>query len=81
VALSAGDTLLLTSDGLSEQRNAADTPLGFEGAAEALRQTAGAPPGTIVERVIAAAAAWRDHVEQTDDITLVAVRVRAPEAA
>jgi hypothetical protein len=81
VALSAGDTLLLTSDGLPEQRNAADRPLGFEGAAEALRQAAGAPPGTIVERLMAAAAAWREGVEQTDDITLVAVRVEAPAAA
>jgi len=81
VPLAAGDTLLLSTDGMSELPDPAGRALGFDGVAAALRQAAGAPPGGLVERLMAAAVEWRQGAEQTDDITLVAVRVNAPEAA
>ena len=81
IRLAPGDTLLLTTDGLSELLDPAGTQLGFDGAIAALRQAAGAPPGVLVERMMDAATAWRNDCEQTDDITVVAVRVSAPEAA
>jgi len=79
VPLAPGDTLLLTTDGLSELPDPAGRPLGFDGAVAALRDAAGATPVVLVERVMGAAALWRDNGEQTDDITVVAVRVCGPE--
>ena len=79
VPLAPGDTLLLTTDGLAELPDPAGRPLGFDGAVAALRDAAGATPEVLVERVMGAAALWRDNGDQTDDITVVAVRVCAPE--
>ncbi|OYV98700.1 MAG: hypothetical protein B7Z68_00200 [Acidobacteria bacterium 21-70-11] len=77
VALRPGDTLLFATDGFPELLDPEGKPFGFEGVAEALRAAGGAPAREIVERLTAAAAAWRQGREQTDDITFVVVRVKA----
>jgi serine phosphatase RsbU (regulator of sigma subunit) len=75
--LHSGDTLLLTSDGVLELADPAGVPLGFEGAARALRSAVEghAPAAVVVERLLAAATAWRGDREQADDLTLVVIRV------
>src|SRR5258708_2642513 len=45
VPLAPGDTLLLASDGFVELLDPGGTALGYDGAASALREAGGAPPG------------------------------------
>lgn len=73
--LAPGDTLLFASDGLAEQLDSADNPLGDERLAEVFRASAGAPASELVERLLARVAAWRGGREQGDDVTCVVVRV------
>jgi serine phosphatase RsbU (regulator of sigma subunit) len=74
--LAPGDTLLLATDGFAELLDPAGSSLGFDGAAEALRGAAGVAARDVVERLAAAAAAWRRERELADDITFVVIRVR-----
>ena len=74
-ALAPGDTLLFASDGLAELLDAHGAALGFDGAAAALENAAGGPAHEVLERLAAAAAAWRGGREPSDDVTLVVVRV------
>jgi sigma-B regulation protein RsbU (phosphoserine phosphatase) len=74
-ALGPGDTLLFATDGFPELLDPEGKPLGFDGAVEALRVAGGASAREVVERLMAAAAAWRRDREQADDITFVVVRV------
>ncbi len=76
-ALGPGDTLLFATDGFPELLDPEGKPFGFGGVAEALRAAGGAPACEVVERLTAAAAAWRRDREQADDITFVVVRVKA----
>jgi serine phosphatase RsbU (regulator of sigma subunit) len=73
--LDPGDTLLFASDGLVELQDPAGAVFGFEGAARALSASAGVAPAAVVERLSAAAAAWRGDGKQADDLTIVVVRV------
>lgn len=74
-ALAAGDTVLLATDGFHEVLDPDGRALGFEDAAVAFRQAAGASASEVLGRLDAAVKAWRREREQTDDITFVAVRV------
>ncbi len=74
-ALEAGDTLLFATDGLPELLDGEDRALGFAGAAEALRGSAGGAAEQVVERLLTKVAAWRGERELADDITFVVVRV------
>ncbi|MBZ5588438.1 MAG: SpoIIE family protein phosphatase [Acidobacteriia bacterium] len=73
--LGPGDTLLFASDGFFELQDPAGAALGFDGAARALRETVGVPSAEVVDRLSAVAAAWRGAAPQSDDLTLVVVRV------
>ena len=79
-ALGPGDTLLFASDGFGELQTPEGAVLGYEGVASALRESGGGPPAEVVERLSAAATAWRGGRDQADDLTLVVVRV-APTPA
>ena len=74
-ALRPGDTLLFASDGFFELLDPGGAPLGFDGAARALQAAGDVPARDVVERLTAAANAWRRGREQADDITFVVVRV------
>jgi serine phosphatase RsbU (regulator of sigma subunit) len=75
VSLGPGDTVLFTTDGFPELLDPGGATLGFDGAARALQEAAGAPAAEVVARLTATAAAWRRDREQADDITFVVVRV------
>ncbi|HVN75918.1 MAG TPA: SpoIIE family protein phosphatase [Thermoanaerobaculaceae bacterium] len=77
VTLASGDTLLLSTDGLSEQPNPDGAPLGFDGVASLLTRAAELPAPVLVEHLMTAARNWRGDREQVDDITLVALRLAA----
>ncbi|TAM51796.1 MAG: hypothetical protein EPN53_06425 [Acidobacteria bacterium] len=70
-----GDTLLFATDGFPELLDPEGTPFGFDGVARALQAAGGLPARDVVERLLAAAAAWRGGREQGDDITFVVVRI------
>jgi len=57
--LEAGDTPLFATDGLGELLDAEGKALGFDGAAEAVRASAGVPAGQVVERRLARVSALR----------------------
>ncbi|MFI5180647.1 MAG: SpoIIE family protein phosphatase [Thermoanaerobaculia bacterium] len=73
--LSPGDTLLLATDGFAEALDPDGNALGFERAAETLRDAANAPAREVIDRLMVTVAAWRRSREQSDDITFVVVRV------
>lgn len=76
-ALQPGDTLLFATDGFAELLDPEGRPLGFEGAAEALRSAAGIPAAAVIERLAGAVTRWRRGRDQDDDVTFVVVRVTA----
>lgn len=79
--LAPGDTLLFATDGFAELLDPEGRDLGYSGVAEAFRDAArGIGAHEVVERLGAAAAAFRGTRPQDDDITFVVVRVAAPAA-
>jgi uncharacterized membrane protein (UPF0136 family) len=76
--LAPGDTLLFASDGFAELLDPEGHEMGYAGAAGAFREAAqGASARDVVERLGAAAAAFRGARPQDDDVTFVVVRVAA----
>jgi len=77
VALSPGDLLLLYSDGVTE----ATAPSGEEFGDERLRRwllsARGQPSATIVERLLDELRRFTSGADFTDDLTLVAIRLRS----
>jgi serine phosphatase RsbU (regulator of sigma subunit) len=74
--LAAGDVILFASDGAAESLSHAGEPLGYDRLGAIFRNAARDGAAAIVERVMEEAVAWRGDGDQTDDIALVAVRVR-----
>jgi len=76
IALSPGDTFVLFSDGVSEAMNAADDFFGEDRLVATLAPLADAPITAIVDAVMAAVHGFAAGAPQSDDITVVAARVR-----
>jgi serine phosphatase RsbU (regulator of sigma subunit) len=74
-ALEAGDTLLFATDGFPELLDPTGIPLGFDRAAETLREAAGGAAAHVVRRLKVKVAEWRGSRELADDVTFVVVRV------
>jgi serine phosphatase RsbU (regulator of sigma subunit) len=71
-----GDTLLLTTDGLPERRNGHDELFGYDQLRSAFSASVGLDVDEIPERLFAAGDLWSGGAAQTDDMTVVVVRVR-----
>jgi serine phosphatase RsbU (regulator of sigma subunit) len=76
LALGAGDTLIVYSDGVVEAAAASGEHFGLGRLTEVACAHAPAGPEAVVAGVIAAVAAHR--VRQDDDVTVVALRYRGP---
>ncbi len=76
LALEPGDLLLLYTDGVCEARNFADENFGRERLAESLRQYGHLPPRSVLENLMWDVRRFTGLAEQSDDQTLVAIRVR-----
>ena len=75
-SLAPGDTVLFASDGLAELLDPRGRELGYAGVAELLREAARAESArVVVDRLGAAAAAFRGSRAQDDDMTFLVVRV------
>lgn len=76
VQLAAGDCLLAYTDGLTEQRDAADQEFGSAKLQKLLQQVApGQPAEMVLQAVAAAAEQYRGAVPLADDSTLLACRL------
>jgi phosphoserine phosphatase RsbU/P len=78
LALAAGDTFVLFSDGVSEAMNSEEGFYGEERLLETLAGCAAAPPKDIVTRVLADVRGFAAGAKQSDDITVLAVRYGDP---
>jgi serine phosphatase RsbU (regulator of sigma subunit) len=73
VELGRGDTLLLVSDGVTEAGIEHGDEFGDERLERVMRENAGAPAGTLVQKVIDAVSAY-SGLSRSDDVTVVALR-------
>ena len=71
-----GDTLLLTTDGLPERRNQNDELFGYEQLRSAFAASVAFAVDEIPARLFADSDLWSGGTAQTDDMTVVVVRVR-----
>jgi sigma-B regulation protein RsbU (phosphoserine phosphatase) len=76
LALAAGDTLVLYSDGVVEAAAASGAQFGLERLGAAAEAAAGQGPAAVVAGVTKAVAAHR--ARQDDDVTVMALRYRGP---
>jgi phosphoserine phosphatase RsbU/P len=77
LTLLPGDTLLMFSDGVTEAMNAQDALFGNERLLALFENAAPTSPEEAVKRTIQAVHAFSDGVEQSDDITCVALCLAA----
>lgn len=73
--LGEGDTLVLYTDGVTEAFNGAEELFGMERLAEVLKGCAGLPPEEWLERILEAVGSFAQGAPQSDDITVVVLRV------
>jgi serine phosphatase RsbU (regulator of sigma subunit) len=76
VTLSAGDTLLLMSDGFPELFNEQKEILGYDTAKNIFNSAANKEPDKIIEHLCSEADKWRGDADQEDDITFVVVQLK-----
>ena len=69
-----GDTLLLITDGLPEQKNATEEMFDYARIIECFRGSIPETPEEIIRRLVAEGDRWMNGVAQDDDITLMVVR-------
>ena len=77
LAFETGDTFVLFSDGVSEARNAGEDFYGEERLLTTLSSAGSASVTEIVQRVVADVHAFAAEAQQSDDITVLAVRCAA----
>jgi sigma-B regulation protein RsbU (phosphoserine phosphatase) len=75
VDLASGDVLVCYSDGISEATNTAGDLWEEEELEHVLRQSARCPASELVEKIVRAADAYAAGAEQSDDMTVVALRI------
>ena len=79
-ALSDGDLLVIFSDGVSEALSARDDEFGDERLIEAVLAAGRESAQRVVDSVLEALKAFTLGAPQSDDVTLVVVRYRSPQA-
>jgi serine phosphatase RsbU (regulator of sigma subunit) len=75
IELSAGDCVLLMSDGFPEMFNEEDEMLGFDKAKRLLAVIADEPAQEIINRFVEAGEKWAGTRAQDDDVTFVVLKV------
>lgn len=72
--LDPGDLLLLSTDGLPEQKNAAGEMFDYSRLRASLASSLPAAPGDVITSLVRESEAWMDGVALEDDITLLVIR-------
>jgi ligand-binding sensor domain-containing protein/serine phosphatase RsbU (regulator of sigma subunit) len=78
--LQQGDTILLLTDGLPEQKNAAQEMFDYSRVQVTFNEVAERVPEDIVKRLVAAGEEWMNGAVQEDDITVMAIRMKERNA-
>ncbi len=78
--LEPGDTVLMMSDGLPETLDPDGEVFGYERVGTTLRDAGSLAPQAVIEYLSSKAADWADGRPADDDLTLVALRLRASAA-
>jgi ligand-binding sensor domain-containing protein/serine phosphatase RsbU (regulator of sigma subunit) len=74
--LERGDTLLLLTDGLPEQKNGGGEMFDYERVQTALAESASRTPDEIISHLVKAGESWMGGAAQEDDISLIVVRMK-----
>jgi two-component system sensor histidine kinase ChiS len=74
--LCAGDTLLLVTDGLPEQKNSQGEMFDYPRLQQKLREVADGTPDQIIEHLVKAGEEWMNGATQDDDITLLVIKAK-----
>jgi phosphoserine phosphatase RsbU/P len=74
IALAPGDTIVVFSDGVSEALNGAEEEFGEARLLETIRQTGTSDAPVLVDAIVDAVRRFAHGAEQSDDITVMAVR-------
>jgi serine phosphatase RsbU (regulator of sigma subunit) len=74
VTISAGDVVVLMSDGLPERFNGRGEMLGYTRGSEILKEVAEQSPEEIINHFVRAAEAWAEGRPQDDDVTFVVLK-------
>jgi sigma-B regulation protein RsbU (phosphoserine phosphatase) len=77
LTMEPGDTLLLLTDGLPEQKNTAGEMFNYERVIETLTAVFPARPQVVIEQLVRAGEAWMDGIALDDDITLLVIQKKA----
>ena len=77
--LDTGDTVLLMSDGLPEMLNPKNEMLDYPRTKELFAEIADKSPKVIINHLYDACISWAEGEQQTDDITLVVIKVNKNE--
>ena len=75
-SLERGDTVLLMTDGLPEQKNAAEEMFDYDRIQKVFGEVATKSPDEIIAHLANAGESWMNGVNQDDDITLMVVRMK-----
>lgn len=74
--LQTGDSLLLLTDGLPEQKNVAGEMFDYARVHEVLKEAAGGTPQEVINRLAFSGDEWMKGAVQEDDITMIAVKMK-----
>lgn len=72
--MAPGDTLLLLTDGLPEQKNADQEMFDYARVQQTFVENVAGTPESIIQRLVSAADSWMSGVVLDDDITLLVIR-------
>ncbi len=72
--MAPGDTLLLLTDGLPEQKNAGQEMFDYARVQQTFVENVAGTPESIIQRLVGAADSWMSGVVLDDDITLLVIR-------
>lgn len=75
--LEQGDSLLLLTDGLPEQKNIRDEMFDYARIEKAFTDLGSASPKETIDRLMKAGEAWMEGAVQDDDITLLVIKKKA----
>lgn len=79
IAVSAGDRLLLYSDGVTEQRNAFEELFGIERLEDVIKSLG--PGANVIQKLLEDLARWKGHQAASDDLTCLELTIVPAEAA
>ncbi len=75
IALQTGDCVVVMSDGFPEMFNPSGEMLGFDKAAEVLKEVAAQTPQEIIDRFVEVSNSWAGARPADDDVTFVVLKV------